>query len=147
MFSYLVCFYIIKHTSMKVTRLTRMCSCQVGTGVSGIQFIDIFSKNHWSTLELPFVPDLSTTLRVQLFSQPTKLSFLVGAVKKELTVSFLGLQTVYIVRKGVVEGRFMSLLLNLDYLGFQTCYLLKEVSRHPPQSLGKDLQCHFSAKI
>lgn len=126
-----------------------MCYCQVGTGVSGIQFTDIFSKNHWSTLELPFVPDLSTTLRVQLFSQPTKLSFLVGAVKKELTVSFLGLQTVYIVRKGVYGegGRFMSLLLNLDYLGFQTCYLLKEVSRHPPQSLGKALGCHFSAKI
>lgn len=37
----------------------------------------------------------------------------------------------------------MSLLLNLDYFDFQICYLVKEVSQHPPKSLGLSLGISF----
>lgn len=47
-----------------------------------------------------------------------------------------------------MERRLLSLwpiLLNLDYFGLQTCYLLKEVSQHPPKILEKILECDFHA--
>lgn len=70
------------HNEVYFGRVTRVCYYQVESEVSGVSFTDLFSKNHLSTLELPFAPDLSAPLRIQLFSQPTKLSFLVGLQKK-----------------------------------------------------------------